>query len=143
MASLLDQAIEMGKSVQLGEQLLSSLKGQIEQAETTLAERVKECSRLERESSQRISNEQTQWEQTKRQQETQVHQREQVVEARETAMKEFPVQHDALAKREGAVAKREADVTVQWQQAKQAELDWQERNKELDAKAAAINQLAS
>jgi len=102
----------------------------------------KRLAKLERESSQRIKAEQTTWEQTKREQEATLKQREDDVVSKEQALKSFPAQAQVLTDREAVVTKRETEE-AQWQRAKQAEIDWHERDKELDAKAEAINKMSS
>lgn len=141
MSSLLDQAIKVGQELEGSEQRKAALTKQIAEIEDTLKARQQELAKLERESAQRIKAEQTTWEQTQRDQEVLLKNREADIEAQEAALKDFPDQAQALKDREAAVAKAEAHAATQWQKAKQAELDWQARNAELDAKAAAINQL--
>lgn len=139
MPSLLDQAIEVGKQLEGADRRMAAIQVQITAAEETLKARQGELSKAERDSVQHIKSEQAAWDQAFAQQIAALKQREDDVKVKEAALATFPKVEEALKAREAAVVKREAEATTQWQKAKQAELDWQERDKELDAKAAAIN----
>lgn len=141
--NLLDQIIKSEKELEGKNCRLAALDQSIADAETTLRARHQELTQLERTSSQRIKSEQTTWDRQQRDDTKALLIRLADVQARETALKDFPQQAEALELRERTVGKREKEATAQWQQAKQAELDWQERDKELDAKAAAIEERKS
>ncbi len=141
MSSLLDEAIKVGKELEGSEGRLAALKASIDQAEGALKARQQELAQVERDVAQRVKAAQATWAQQRRDQADTLTKREADVATAEAALKTFPAQAQALADRERACDKRESEANTQWQKAKQAELDWQERNKELDEKAAAINRL--
>ena len=141
--SLLDDAIKVGKELEGSEQRKTALKQDITNLESVLAARQQELAKLEREATQRVQAEQTTWEHTRRLQAEALSVREADVTTREAAMQHFPAESAALAQREQAVTKQKADVEAALQRARQLELDWIARNGELDAKAAALNQMAS
>ena len=140
--SLLDEAIKVGKELEGSEGRLAALQKAIAETETVLKTRQQEVATVERESAQRIKSEQAAWEHDRREQADALSKREADVATAEAALKTFPAQAEALTVREQTCEKREAEAESQWQKAKQAESDWQERNKELDAKAEAINKLS-
>lgn len=143
MATLLDQAIKIGQELEQSDQRLASARQRLEETEKALAARQQELAVTERDFQRRLQSEQTAWSQTKREQETDIARRLADVESREAALKALPDQLEQLRQAEEAVTKREAEALSQWQKAKEAEAHWLEREKELDAKAEAINQLAA
>lgn len=143
MPSLLDQAIEVGKQLEGSDQRLAAVKTQIAQAEATLSARQQELTVLERETAQRMHSQSTEWEHTRRVQLDDLTQRRLDIEAKEAALKLFPIEAEKLRMREDAVKQRETDAESTWQRAKEAELTWTRRQAELDARAVEINAYAA